>query len=87
MYGDSNHYKTSRSRIEDHASDDWPYWRDTLDHAAKARVELTPALLNSKTLFGVNAWDLSTDLRSVLLRWVGPLLHSCRVKIQGGGQP
>ena len=41
------------------------------------------------TLFGVNAADLSSDVWSVLLRWIGPQLYMRRMKlsidIEGNG--
>ena len=73
-------YKNWHNRIRDHAADEWPHWRQILDHAARFPVELTPAVSSNMYLHGVNAWELSADLGSFLLKWVGPHLYAGRMQ-------
>ena len=87
--GEMAQYKNWQNRVRDHASEEWPAWRDVLDHAATYKQELTMPYLQSTTLFGVNASHLSADLWSFLLRWIGPQLYMRRTKmglnIEGNG--
>ena len=79
--GDMSQYKPWKSRVRDHCSEEWSYWRDVLDHAERVPYELKSEALNNMQLFGVNAAALSTDLWSFLLRWIGPTLYLRRMKI------
>ena len=87
--GNLSHFRNWCSRIRDHAAEDWPEWRQVLDHASKLQFELTPDYLHKLPLFGVNAWQLSSDLWSFLLKWLGPTLYHRRMKmghnIEGNG--
>ena len=87
--GATESYRNWQNRIRDHAADEWPHWRYILDHAAKAPHELTQEQLQKMSLFNVNAWDLSQDLWSFLLRWIGPRLYQRRTRmgkqIEGNG--
>ena len=66
--GNLAHYRNWCSRIRDHAAEDWAHWRTVLDHAARAPLELSQQYLQGQYLFGVNAWQLSSDLWSFLLK-------------------
>ena len=87
--GNLSSYRNWSSRIRDHASDEWPQWREGLDQASKTSFELTQEFLQSAQIFGVNAWALSSDLWSFLLRWLGPKLYQRRMRmglaIEGNG--
>lgn len=87
--GELQHYKAWKSRARDHASEDLPHWRQVLDHAEKCQTELKIEDLPDLTLFGVKAFQLTSDLWSFLLRWIGPTLYLGRTKlspqIEGNG--
>ena len=87
--GENDKYKPWRSRIRDHCSEEWSFWRDILDHAEKVPYELKTEALQNSQLFGVNAAALSADRWSFLLRWIGPILYLRRMKmapnIEGNG--
>ena len=59
--GEGSQYRPWKSRIRDHCSEEWPQWRDVLDHAEKVPYELRTEQLQNMTLFGVNAAALSSD--------------------------
>ena len=84
------HYRDWVARIRDHVSEDWAAWREILDHSAQAPEELRPEQLKRMTIYGVNAWDLASDLWSFLLKQIGPTLYARRMKfgvdIEGNGQ-
>jgi hypothetical protein len=74
-------YKPWRNRIRDHASEDWHEWRQILDDVVKVPHEIKLEDLKNVTLCGVNAYTLSLDLWSFMLRWVGPTLYPRRNRI------
>ena len=49
------------TRIRDHASEEWPTWREVLDHAEKVTYELKTETLQNMQLFGINAASLSSE--------------------------
>ena len=87
--GELSQYRAWKSRIRDHASEDWPQWKQVLDHAERAGKELKVEDLQNLTLCGVNAQSLSSDLWSFLLRWLGPTLYlrptTMGAQIEGNG--
>ena len=82
-------FKAWKNRIRDHASEEWPFWREVIDHAAKLPYALTPDFRSSISLYGVNGMHLAWDLWSFLLRWIGPTMYIRRTKlstdIEGNG--
>ena len=74
-------YKAWKMRIRDRAAEEWPQWRDILDHAERASGELTLEYLQTIDLFGVNTASLSTDLWGFLLKWIGPTLYLRRTQV------
>ena len=73
------HYRDWAAWIRDHVSEDWASWREILDHSSQAPEELRPEQLKRLTIYGVNAWELSTDLWSFLLKQIGPTLYARRM--------
>ena len=74
-------YKPWKNRVRDHTSEDWPAWRQILDDVVKVPYELTHEVLQPIVLFGVPAAQLSADLWSFLLRWIGPTLYQRRTRM------
>ena len=72
--GSPGEYRAWKSRVRDHCSEEWVYWRDILDHAEKLPYELKVDKLNNMTLFGVNAASLSSDVWVVSsqVAWANP---------------
>ena len=59
-----------------------------LDRSERVPYELSTESLARTNLFGVNAAELSADLWSFLLRWIGPKLYLRRLQMSanaGGG--
>ena len=57
------------------------HWRDVLDHAERVPYEITLPMLQNTHMCGVNGADLSADLWSFLLKWIGPTLYTRRMHI------
>ena len=79
--GELANYRAWKSRIRDHAAEEWAAWRQILDHAETVGRELSMEELERTTLFGVNGALLSNDLWSFLLRWIGPTLYLRRTRM------
>ena len=82
-------FKAWKKRIRGNASEEWPFWREVLDHSAKLQHPLTPDYLSSNYVFVVNGIHLASDIWSCLLRWVGPNMYIRRTilspDIEGNG--
>ena len=82
--GELANFQSWKNRIRDHASEEWPAWREILDHAERVDRVLTLEELATFDIQGVNAAQISSDLWSFLLRWIGPKLYLRRTKMSPG---
>ena len=79
-----NKYRSWKNRIRDHASEELPFWRTVLDDATSTTMPITKELLQTMDFSSVNGEQLSNDLWSFLLRWIGPNLYQRRTKLSQG---